>query len=44
MPSELFGERFPTILRDKHHMILAVPLGMAESLIVWHAQALSVEL
>src|SRR3989442_6372285 len=29
-------ERFPTILRDKDHMILAVPLGMTESFTVWH--------
>src|SRR2546429_9075925 len=29
-------ERFPTILRDKDHMILAVPLGMTESFAVWH--------
>jgi hypothetical protein len=36
MPPQLMGERFPTILRDKHHMILAVPYGMAESLAVWH--------
>src|SRR6266566_4858528 len=36
MPSQFMVERFPTILRDKHHMILAVPLGMAESLAVWH--------
>src|SRR5712691_628716 len=28
MPPSLMGERFPTILRDKDHMILAVPLGM----------------
>src|SRR5688572_19314774 len=36
MPSQCVIERFTTILRDKHHMILAVPLGMAESLAVWH--------
>src|SRR6266699_2179837 len=30
------GERFPTLLRDKDHMILAVPLGMTESFAVWH--------
>src|SRR5262249_55964201 len=36
MPPQLMVERFPTILRDKHHMILAVPRGMAESLAVWH--------
>src|SRR5215831_646254 len=36
MPPQLMVERFPTILRDKHHMILAVPRGMAESLDVWH--------
>src|SRR5919108_6508734 len=36
MPPQLMVERFATILRDKHHMILAVPLGMAESLAVWH--------
>src|SRR6516165_6101503 len=36
MPPQLMVERFPTILRDKHHMILAVPHGMAESLAVWH--------
>ena len=29
-------ERFPTILRAKDHMLLAVPRGMAESLAVWH--------
>src|SRR2546429_1606025 len=29
-------ERFPTILWDKGHMILAVPLGMTESFAVWH--------
>ena len=28
MPPQLMVERFPTILRDKHHMILAVPRGM----------------
>jgi len=28
MPSQLMVERFPTILRDKDHMLLAVPLGM----------------
>src|SRR6516165_4407048 len=36
MPPQLMVERFATILRDKHHMILAVPCGMAESLDVWH--------
>src|SRR4030095_7677659 len=36
MPPQLMVERFPTILRDKDHMILAVPCGMAESLDVWH--------
>src|SRR4029453_4635640 len=36
MPPQLMVERFPTILRDQHHMILAVPRGMAESLAVWH--------
>ena len=35
-PPSCVGERFPTILRDKHHMILAVPLGIAERLTVWH--------
>ena len=34
MPSQCVGERFATILGDKHHMRLAVPLGMAESLAV----------
>jgi len=29
MPSPFVVERFTTILRDKHPMILAVPLGMA---------------
>jgi len=29
-------ERLPTILGDKHDMLRAVPLGMAESLIVRH--------
>jgi hypothetical protein len=28
MPPQLMVERFPTILRDKDDMILAVPLGM----------------
>jgi len=28
MPSQLMVERFPTILRHKDHMILAVPLSM----------------
>src|SRR2546430_15216887 len=28
--------RFPTILRDKDHMILAVPLCITESFAVWH--------
>src|SRR5256886_12073788 len=28
--------RFPTILRDKDHMILAVPLCITESFTVWH--------
>src|SRR5262244_1449221 len=36
MPPQLMVECFPTILRDKHHMILAVPRRMAESLAVWH--------
>ena len=36
MPPQLMVERFPTILRDKHHMILAVPRGMIQSLDVWH--------
>src|SRR6266705_2375116 len=36
MPPQLMGERFPTILWDKGHMILAVPLGMTESFAVWH--------
>src|SRR4029450_4688657 len=36
MPPQLVVERFPTILWDKHYMILAVPLGMAESLAVGH--------
>ena len=36
IPSQFMVERFPTVLRDTHHMILAVPLGMAESLAVWH--------
>src|SRR5215813_3188033 len=36
MPPQLMVECLPTILRDKHHMILAVPRGMAESLAVWH--------
>ena len=36
MPSQLMVERFPTILRDKDHMMLAVPLGMTESFAVWH--------
>src|SRR5215813_6536192 len=34
MPPQRVVERFPTILRDKHYMILAVPCGMAESLAV----------
>src|SRR5262249_15712582 len=29
MPSQFMVERFTTVLWDKHHMILAVPLGMA---------------
>jgi len=29
MPPQFVVECFPTILRDKHHMILAVPRGMA---------------
>src|SRR5260370_33573732 len=32
----LMGERFPTIRRDKHPMILAVPRGMMQRLDVWH--------
>src|SRR6266478_404876 len=36
MPPQLMVERFPTILRDKHHMILAVPRGMIQRLDVWH--------
>src|SRR2546428_12484991 len=36
MAPQFVVERFPTILRDKHDMILAVPLGMAESFTVWH--------
>jgi hypothetical protein len=36
MPPQLMVERFPTILWDKHHMILAVPRGMIQSLDVWH--------
>src|SRR6516162_425178 len=36
MAPQLMVERFPTILWDKDHMILAVPRGMAESLAVWH--------
>src|SRR6267378_1819311 len=36
MPPQLMVECFPTILRDKHHMILAVPRGMIQSLDVWH--------
>src|SRR5438093_1831554 len=36
MPPQLMVERFPTVLWDKHHMILAVPLRMIESLDVWH--------
>ena len=35
MPSPFVVERCATILREKPHMILAVPLGMAESLAVW---------
>jgi hypothetical protein len=31
-------ERFSTLLRDTDDMILAVPLGMTESLAVWHAR------
>jgi hypothetical protein len=29
MPLQLVVGRFTTILRDKYHLILAVPLGMA---------------
>ena len=36
MPPQLVVKRLPTIRRDKYHMLLAVPLGMAESLAVWH--------
>src|SRR5258708_37057801 len=36
MPPQVMVEGFPTILRDKHHMILAVPRGMIQSLDVWH--------
>ena len=36
MPPQLVVKRFPTMLRDKHHMILAVPRGMIQSLDVWH--------
>ena len=36
MPPQLMVERFPTRLRDKHHMILAVPRGMMQRLDVWH--------
>jgi hypothetical protein len=36
MPPPLVVKRFATIRRDKDHMILAVPLGMAESRAVWH--------
>ena len=35
MPPQLRVERFPTIRRDKHHMRLAVPRGMMQSLDVW---------
>jgi hypothetical protein len=35
MPPQLVIERFPTLLRDTHPMLRAVPLGRAESLAVW---------
>jgi hypothetical protein len=35
-PPQLVGERLPTILGDKHPMLLAVPRGLAESPAVWH--------
>jgi hypothetical protein len=34
MPPQLMGERFPTRRRETHHMLRAVPRGMAERLAV----------
>jgi len=36
MAPQCVRERLPTILRDTPPMLRAVPLGMAESLLVWH--------